>query len=100
ERREGLPPGRDLLPPGVPVPDRDPHDPRPAVSLQHGDLEPARTEQGDDSGCRDPDERGQGAARAAGHVMRISSRTDRKEYERTIAPRGLLRLLWQKSLHI
>jgi len=32
--------------------------------------------------------------------MRISGRTDRREYERTIAPRGLLRLLWQKSLHI
>ena len=31
--------------------------------------------------------------------MRISGRTDRQQYERTIAPRGLLRLLAQKLLH-
>jgi heptaprenylglycerol acetyltransferase len=31
---------------------------------------------------------------------RIQGRTDRLEYERKIAPRGLLRILWQKQLHI
>ena len=30
----------------------------------------------------------------------ITARTDRIEYERSIAPRGLLRILWQKQLHI
>jgi len=30
----------------------------------------------------------------------IESRTDRREYERRIAPRSLLRLFWQKQLHI
>ena len=30
----------------------------------------------------------------------ITARTDRMEYERSIAPRGLLRILWQKQLHI
>ena len=32
-------------------------------------------------------------------MSRIESRTDRQEYERRIAPRGLLRILWQKQLH-
>lgn len=32
--------------------------------------------------------------------MRITSRTDRREYERRIAPRSLPRVLWQKQLHI
>ncbi|OGF16951.1 MAG: hypothetical protein A2W00_10970 [Candidatus Eisenbacteria bacterium RBG_16_71_46] len=32
--------------------------------------------------------------------LRITRRTDRKEYERRIAPRGLLRILLQKTLHI
>lgn len=32
--------------------------------------------------------------------LRIQGRTDRLEYERRIAPRGLLRILWQKQLHI
>jgi acetyltransferase-like isoleucine patch superfamily enzyme len=32
--------------------------------------------------------------------MRITARTDRREYERRIAPRGLLRIFWQKKLHI
>jgi len=32
--------------------------------------------------------------------MRISGRTDRREYEQRIAPRSLLRVLWAKSLHI
>ena len=31
--------------------------------------------------------------------MRITARTDRKEYEQRIAPRGILRLLAQKLLH-
>ena len=31
--------------------------------------------------------------------MKISARTGRKEYERRIAPRGLLRILAQKVLH-
>jgi len=30
----------------------------------------------------------------------IDARTDRREYEKTIAPRSLLRLFWQKQLHI
>jgi len=30
----------------------------------------------------------------------ITERTDRREYERRIAPRGILRLFWQKQLHI
>ncbi len=32
--------------------------------------------------------------------MRITSRTDRREYEQRIAPRGLPRLFWQKAVHI
>ena len=32
--------------------------------------------------------------------MRITTRTDRKEYEQRIAPRSLLRVFWQKKLHI
>jgi len=32
-------------------------------------------------------------------VNPISGRTDRIEYERRIAPRGLLRIFWQKQLH-
>ena len=32
--------------------------------------------------------------------MRISTRTDRREYEQRIAPRSVLRILWQKQLHI
>lgn len=32
--------------------------------------------------------------------MKITGRTLRLEYERTIAPRGLLRVFWQKQLHI
>ncbi len=32
--------------------------------------------------------------------MRISGRTDRREYEGRIAPRSLARFFWQKSLHI
>lgn len=32
--------------------------------------------------------------------MKITERTTRRAYERTIAPRSLLRTLWQKSLHI
>ena len=31
--------------------------------------------------------------------MKISARTERKEYERRIAPRGLVRILGQKLLH-
>jgi acetyltransferase-like isoleucine patch superfamily enzyme len=31
--------------------------------------------------------------------MKVSARTERKEYERSIAPRGLLRILAQKVLH-
>jgi acetyltransferase-like isoleucine patch superfamily enzyme len=31
--------------------------------------------------------------------MRIAGRTDRREYETRIAPRGLGRILWQKVLH-
>lgn len=31
---------------------------------------------------------------------RIASRTDRREYERRIAPRGLPRIFWQKTVHI
>ncbi|MBI1798813.1 MAG: hypothetical protein HYR73_03915 [Candidatus Eisenbacteria bacterium] len=33
-------------------------------------------------------------------MKRIEGRTDRQEYERRIAPRSLLRILWQKQLHI
>lgn len=33
-------------------------------------------------------------------MTRITQRTDRKEYERTIAPRSLLRIFVQKQLHI
>ena len=33
-------------------------------------------------------------------MTRIEGRTDRQDYERRIAPRGLLRILWQKQLHI
>jgi acetyltransferase-like isoleucine patch superfamily enzyme len=32
--------------------------------------------------------------------MRITGRTDRREYERTIAPRSVLRVFLQKTLHI
>lgn len=32
--------------------------------------------------------------------MKIAGRTDRQEYERTLAPRGLPRILWQKVLHL
>ncbi len=32
--------------------------------------------------------------------MKISARVPRRQYEREIAPRSLLRTLWQKSLHI
>lgn len=32
--------------------------------------------------------------------MKITGRTDRREYERRIAPRSLVRVFWQKSLHI
>jgi acetyltransferase-like isoleucine patch superfamily enzyme len=32
--------------------------------------------------------------------MRITARTDRREYEQRIAPRSLLRVFWQKKLHI
>jgi len=32
--------------------------------------------------------------------VRISERVTRRQYEREIAPRSLLRTLWQKSLHI
>jgi acetyltransferase-like isoleucine patch superfamily enzyme len=32
-------------------------------------------------------------------VTRIETRTDRQDYERRIAPRSLLRVLWQKQLH-
>ena len=32
--------------------------------------------------------------------MRITERTARRVYERQLAPRSLLRTLWQKSLHI
>ena len=32
--------------------------------------------------------------------MRITTRTDRREYEQRIAPRSLLRVFWQKKLHI
>ncbi len=32
--------------------------------------------------------------------MRITGRTDRREYERRIAPRSLLRVFWQKQLHM
>lgn len=32
--------------------------------------------------------------------MPITGRTDRREYERTIAPRGMLRLLAQKLIHM
>lgn len=31
---------------------------------------------------------------------RITARTDRREYERRIAPRGLPRIFWQKAVHI
>jgi acetyltransferase-like isoleucine patch superfamily enzyme len=33
-------------------------------------------------------------------VKQITERTDRQEYEKHIAPRSLLRILWQKKLHI
>ena len=33
-------------------------------------------------------------------MKEIRERTDRRDYERRIAPRSLLRVLWQKQLHI
>lgn len=33
-------------------------------------------------------------------MKQITERTDRQEYEKRIAPRSLLRILWQKKLHI
>jgi acetyltransferase-like isoleucine patch superfamily enzyme len=33
-------------------------------------------------------------------TMRITGRTPRQEYEHTIAPRGLFRIMWQKTIHI
>ena len=33
-------------------------------------------------------------------MREIRERTDRREYERDFAPRSLLRVLWQKQLHI